>query len=210
MALRQERKQEMFAIAGLLCTLWEIMGGVQRGRDVPRAMFHISTLNQIRTRAVFLHPDAITEGPEIARRLCLDDHEGMKGPGEEGEGNDFFSGRFCNFELSEGQPESKDLAWEGEVCCNYKEGLTKPTQPIEKRESEASLLLTLRFVFNEDPLTSPQPAGVHGGCRCYRFPWDIDALRLQCGSFVIGVNGSARMKHCVPLSEIAICFVWDQ
>ncbi|KAK1881459.1 Sugar transporter ERD6-like 16 [Dissostichus eleginoides] len=49
MALRQERKQEMFAIAGLLCTLWEIMGGVQRGRDVPRAMFHISTLNQIRT-----------------------------------------------------------------------------------------------------------------------------------------------------------------
>ncbi|KAJ4940262.1 hypothetical protein JOQ06_026571, partial [Pogonophryne albipinna] len=64
----------------------------------------------------------------------------------------------------------EDDQWEGEVCCNYKEGLTKPTQPREKRESEASLLLTLRFGFNEDPLTSPQPAGVRGGCRCYRFP----------------------------------------
>lgn len=38
--LPQERKQEMLAIAGLLCTQWEIMGAVQRGRDVPRVMFH--------------------------------------------------------------------------------------------------------------------------------------------------------------------------
>lgn len=30
------------------------------------------------------------------------------------------------------------------------------------------------------------------------------------GGFLIGVNGLGRMKHCVPLSEIAICFVWDQ
>lgn len=34
---RRERKQEMLAIAGLLCTLWEIMGGVRGGGDVPRA-----------------------------------------------------------------------------------------------------------------------------------------------------------------------------
>ena len=47
LALPRERKQEMFAIAGLLCTLWEIMGAVQRGRDVPRAMFHISTLHPV-------------------------------------------------------------------------------------------------------------------------------------------------------------------
>lgn len=40
--------------------------------------------------------------------------------------------------------------------------------------------------------------------------WDISAFHLQCGSFVIGVNGLGRMKHCVPLSEIAICFMRDQ
>lgn len=33
----------MLAIAGLLCTLWEIMGAVQRGGDAPGVMFHIST-----------------------------------------------------------------------------------------------------------------------------------------------------------------------
>lgn len=37
----------MLAIAGLLCTPWEIMGGVQRGRDAdveqPGVLFHIST-----------------------------------------------------------------------------------------------------------------------------------------------------------------------
>lgn len=27
---------------------------------------------------------------------------------------------------------------------------------------------------------------------------------------MIGVNGLGRMKHCVPLSEIAICFMRDQ
>lgn len=36
----------MLAIAGLLCTLWEIMGGVRGGGDVPLARVphqHIST-----------------------------------------------------------------------------------------------------------------------------------------------------------------------
>lgn len=45
--LYQERKQEILAIAGLLCTLWEIMGTVQRGRDAPGVMFHISTSHNI-------------------------------------------------------------------------------------------------------------------------------------------------------------------
>ncbi|GLD60120.1 CMT1A duplicated region transcript 1 protein [Lates japonicus] len=49
LALLRERKQEILAIAGLLCTLWEIMGTVQRDRDAPRAMFHISTLRSIHT-----------------------------------------------------------------------------------------------------------------------------------------------------------------
>lgn len=43
----RERKQEMLAIAELLCTLWEIMGTVQRGRDVPQVMFHISTASTL-------------------------------------------------------------------------------------------------------------------------------------------------------------------
>ncbi|XP_029934212.1 CMT1A duplicated region transcript 1 protein [Myripristis murdjan] len=47
LGLARERKQEMLAIAGLLCTLWEIMGAVQRDRDVPRAMFHITTSHPI-------------------------------------------------------------------------------------------------------------------------------------------------------------------
>lgn len=34
LAVPRERKQEMLAIAGPLCTLWEIMGGVRRGGDV--------------------------------------------------------------------------------------------------------------------------------------------------------------------------------
>lgn len=42
------------------------------------------------------------------------------------------------------------------------------------------------------------------------YQWDISALHLQCGSFVIGVNGLGRMKHCATLLEITICFVWDQ
>lgn len=49
LALLRERKQEMLTIAGLLCTLWEIMGAVWRGRDVPWAMFHISTSHPIHT-----------------------------------------------------------------------------------------------------------------------------------------------------------------
>ncbi len=42
------------------------------------------------------------------------------------------------------------------------------------------------------------------------YQWDINAFHLQCGSFAIWVNGLGRMRHCVPLSEVAICFVWDQ
>lgn len=42
------------------------------------------------------------------------------------------------------------------------------------------------------------------------YQWDITAFHLQCGGFVIGVNGLGRMKHCVLLSEIAIYFTWDQ
>ncbi|XP_070708339.1 F-box and WD repeat domain containing protein 10B [Pempheris klunzingeri] len=49
LVLPRERKQEMLAIAGLLCTLLEIIGGVQRGRDVPQAMFHTSTPHPIHT-----------------------------------------------------------------------------------------------------------------------------------------------------------------
>lgn len=44
------RKQEMLAIAGLLCTLWEIMGGVRGGGDVPLARVphqHISTTSSL-------------------------------------------------------------------------------------------------------------------------------------------------------------------
>ncbi|XP_028264592.1 CMT1A duplicated region transcript 1 protein [Parambassis ranga] len=43
LALPQERKQEMLAIAGLLCTRWEIMGTVRRDGDVLRGMFHTGT-----------------------------------------------------------------------------------------------------------------------------------------------------------------------
>lgn len=35
-------------------------------------------------------------------------------------------------------------------------------------------------------------------------------FHLQCGGFVIGVNGLGRMKRCVPLSDTAICFMGDQ
>ncbi|TNN84885.1 hypothetical protein EYF80_004930 [Liparis tanakae] len=62
-------------------------------------------------------------------------------------------------EEEEGEEEEEEE--EEEACSNYKEGLTKPAQPREKRASEASLLLlALRSGSNEDPLTSPQPAGV--------------------------------------------------
>lgn len=42
------------------------------------------------------------------------------------------------------------------------------------------------------------------------YQWGISVFHLPSGSHVIGVNGLGRMKHCVLLSEIAICFVWDQ
>lgn len=42
------------------------------------------------------------------------------------------------------------------------------------------------------------------------YQWGISVFHLLSGSHVIGVNGLGRMKHCVLLSEIAICFVWDQ
>lgn len=44
-----ERKQEMLAIARLLCTLWGMMGAVQRGGDVLRVMFHIHTSRHFHT-----------------------------------------------------------------------------------------------------------------------------------------------------------------
>lgn len=43
------RKQEMLAIARLLCALWGMMGAVQRGRDVPRVMLHIHTSRHFHT-----------------------------------------------------------------------------------------------------------------------------------------------------------------
>lgn len=49
----------------------------------------------------------------------------------------------------------------GEVCFNYKEGLTKP----EENESEPPSVPTVWLGFNESPATSPQPAGLPG-TRC--------------------------------------------
>ncbi|KAI3365073.1 hypothetical protein L3Q82_010193, partial [Scortum barcoo] len=54
-------------------------------------------------------------------------------------------------------PSSPCREEEEEVCYNYKEGLTKPTRPRENGGDRGLplSLLTLRFGFNEDPLTSP-------------------------------------------------------
>lgn len=44
----------------------------------------------------------------------------------------------------------------GQVCFNYKEGLTRPAE----KKNEPPSVPTLRFGFKEGPATSPQPAGL--------------------------------------------------
>ena len=53
LTVQRDRKQEMLLIAGLLCTLWEIMGAVQRDGDAPRGMFHTATFTLSEQEAGF-------------------------------------------------------------------------------------------------------------------------------------------------------------
>lgn len=74
----------MLAIAGQLCTLWEIMGGVQRGRDAPGVMFHISTSHRRldRKQLPVMSPSSSTlRGSALA--FLLHTHAGEVKPGSD-------------------------------------------------------------------------------------------------------------------------------
>lgn len=58
------------------------------------------------------------------------------------------------------------------------------------------------------PTTSPLCSVSHHLCFSV-YQRDMGVLRHLSGSFVTGVNGLGRMKHCVPLSEPAIRFVGE-